>query len=107
MIKIAPSSDLAVEDMTNLMTWAMVNMGPFHRETCSSSASKMWDPAQLRPLDSLWNHASDCAARTILLALYNSKLTINRGKGNRSGAGVAPLSTHRLLQSISLWDLQL
>ena len=28
-------------------------------------------------------------------------------KSNRSGAGVAPSSTHGLLQRIALWDLQL
>ena len=28
-------------------------------------------------------------------------------KSNKSGAGVAPSSTHELLQRISLWDLQL
>ena len=36
-----------------------------------------------------------------------SQWTINQEKGNRSGAGVAPSSTHGLLQRIDLWDLQL
>ena len=36
----------------------------------------------------------------------NSQWTINRKEINKSGAGVAPSSTHRLLQIIALWDLQ-
>ena len=31
---------------------------------------------------------------------------MNRGISNKSGAGVAPSSTHGLLQRIALWDSQ-
>ena len=62
------------------MTWGMVNMGPFHRGTGSSSARKMWDLARMCPLNSLWNPESECAARTIFLSLYMIPLL---GKGVR------------------------
>ena len=51
VIKSALSSASAAEDMTNLTTWAMVNMGPFHRGTGYFLAGKIWAPARLRPLD--------------------------------------------------------
>ena len=70
MMKSAPSYASAAEDMTNFMTWVMVNMGPFQRGTGLCLARKMWDPDWVQPLDSLCNPTSKCAASTVLLALY-------------------------------------
>ena len=47
---------------------------------------------------------------TILVNMEESKeLIMNNqpGKNNKFSAGVAPSSTHKLLQRIALWDLQL
>ena len=49
----AANSASAAEVMTNLITWEMDRIGPFHRWIGSSSDRKIWAPAQLRPLDSL------------------------------------------------------
>ena len=69
-MNIAPSSASAAEYMKNLMTWEMVNLGPLYCGTGSSSARKIWDPAGLQPLDSLWNTEYECTERTILLVMY-------------------------------------
>ena len=60
----------AIHDMTNFITLSIVNMSPFHLGIGSSSARKTWSPARIRPLDSLWNPASECTASTIFLTLY-------------------------------------
>ena len=65
VINMKPGLVLAAYDMTYFMTWAMSNMGTFHLGIGLSSARKTWALSQLRPLDSLWNQASECAARTI------------------------------------------
>ena len=64
----APSSDSAAENMTNLMIWAIVRIGPFHSGVGLFSDKNMWDPAQLRGLDSLLNPESEWAARIMSLA---------------------------------------
>ena len=69
VMKNAPSSASAAEDMKNLMTWAMVNMGPLQCGTGSFSARKTWDPDWLRPLHLLRNPPLVCAASILLLAL--------------------------------------
>ena len=45
VMKSASSSASEAEDITNLMTWAMVNTGPFQCGTGSFSARKTWAPA--------------------------------------------------------------
>ena len=45
-------------------------MGPLHHGTGSFSARNMWDPYRLRPLDSLWNPASEYVESNVLLVLY-------------------------------------
>ena len=52
-------------------------MGPLHIGIGSSSARKTWDPAWLRPLDSLWNSASECATSTISGYVYNTIVRIS------------------------------
>ena len=67
VMKSSPSSASAAEDMTHLMTWAIVNMSPFQGENGLLSARNICDPIWLQPLDSLWNPALEFAERTILL----------------------------------------
>ena len=67
MMNIAPSSDSEAEDMTNLINFANVSTGPFHRGIASFPERKICAPALLRPLLSLWNPTFECAQRTILL----------------------------------------
>ena len=69
MYKLASSSS-AADVMKNLITWAIDSIGPFHRGIGSSSEGKIWAPSRLRPLDSFWKPASECAARIILLDQY-------------------------------------
>ena len=51
VMKSAPSSALAAEDITNLMTWARLNMGPFQCGTGSFSDRDICAPDWLQPLD--------------------------------------------------------
>ena len=74
---MAPSSALADDDMKFFITWEIVNMCPLHLRIGSSSARKTWDPAWLRPLDSLWNSASECATSTISGYVYNTIVRIS------------------------------
>ena len=69
VMKRAQSLASAADEMTNFMIWVMVKMGPLHRGTGSYSAGKMCSPYRLRPLDSLCNPESECAARNTLVAL--------------------------------------
>ena len=55
----APNSASAADDMTNFIICAIVNMGPFHFGSGSSSERKMWAPALLLPFYSLLNPASE------------------------------------------------
>ena len=64
----AHSSASVAEDITNLMIWAIVRIAPFHSGVGSFYDKNIWNPARLRPLDSLLNPASECAARIISLA---------------------------------------
>ena len=73
-MNMAPISASAADDMKNLMTWEIVNMGPFHIGIGSSSAMKTWAPAWLHPLDSLRKLESECTASTIFLSLYTIPL---------------------------------
>ena len=65
---IAPSSDSAAEDITNLMIWEIMRIDPFHLGVGSFSDKNMWAPARLQGLDSLLNPASEWAARIMSLA---------------------------------------
>ena len=66
----APSSASAAEDMTNLMIWAILRIGPFHLGVGSFSDKNTWAPARLRALESLLNLLSEWAARIVSLARY-------------------------------------
>ena len=66
-MNIAPNSASEAEDMINLMIFASVSAGPFHQGMTSFSERKICAPALLRPLLSLWNPASECAQRAMLL----------------------------------------
>ena len=55
------------EDMKNLMVFASVRSGPFHRGMASFSERKVCSLDLLRPLLSLWNPVSECAQRTMSL----------------------------------------
>ena len=68
VIYSAPSYASTVEDITNVMIWAIVRTAPFHLGVGSFSDKNMWDPARLRALDSLLNPASQWAARIMSLA---------------------------------------
>ena len=63
-----PSSASAAEDMTNLMIWAIVRIGPFHLDVGTFSDKNIWAPERLRALDLLLNLASEWAARILSLA---------------------------------------
>ena len=69
VMKISPISASAAEDITNLMTWAIVNMGLFQRGTGSFLARKTCATARIQSLGLLWELAWACVASTILLAL--------------------------------------
>ena len=69
VMNIATNYASEVEDMTNLMIFESVSRGPFHWGMASFSERKIWAPALLRPLLSLWNPASECAQRTMSLEL--------------------------------------
>ena len=58
VMNIAPSSASEAEEMTNLIIFASVSTGPFHRGIVSFSERKMCAPALLRSLLLLWNPAS-------------------------------------------------
>ena len=50
VMNIAPNSAYEAEDMTNLMVFASVSTGPFHRGMVSFSERKTCAPALLCPL---------------------------------------------------------
>ena len=50
-MNMAPISASAADEMTNFITWEMVNIGTFHFGMDLSSARKTWAPARIRPLD--------------------------------------------------------
>ena len=66
MMKRAASSDLAADDMTNMMIWEIVMSGPLLDGMRTSSERKVWDPVRLRTLLSLSQDASECHTRKIL-----------------------------------------
>ena len=66
-MKSAPNSASSDEVMINLIICAIVSTDPFHLGSGSLSDQKIWAPARLRPLDSLWKPASAWAASTMLL----------------------------------------
>ena len=64
----APSSASAAEDMTSLMIWEIVSIGPFHSGVGSFFDKNIWAPERLCALDSFLNPASEWAARIMSLA---------------------------------------
>ena len=64
----APSSASAAEDMTNLMIWEIVRIGPFHSGFGSYSDKNIWAPERLRAVDLLLDSVSEWAARIISMA---------------------------------------
>ena len=69
VMKRAPISDSASEDMTNLIIVAMVRTGTLNAGKGSFYDRKIWEPARLRDKISLRYEASECAAKIVLLAL--------------------------------------
>ena len=57
------------EDMTTLIIWAKERTGPLSEGVASFSEQKICNPARLRARVSLRYAVSDCAAKTMLLAL--------------------------------------
>jgi hypothetical protein len=66
--KMAASSDLAADVITNLMIWAIERTSPLNHGNSLFSERKMCAPVQLRELVSLRNSASKWAQSTMSLA---------------------------------------
>ena len=70
MTKRAASSDLAVEEMMNLMILARVRSGPLLAVMGMYEDIKIWSPAWIQKLISLRNNASEFPERTMMLARW-------------------------------------
>ena len=68
VVYTAASSASAANALTNFRICDIVSTGPLLRGMGSSSTSKMWAPARLHDLGSVRKLASECDARTIVLA---------------------------------------
>ena len=69
VMKSPSNSASEAEDMTMLIIWARERTGPLSQEIGSLSKQEICDPARLRARVSLRYAASECAAKTMLLAL--------------------------------------
>ena len=69
VMKSPASYDSEAEDMTTLIIWARESTGPLSRRICALPEQKICDPARLRAQVSLRYSTSECAAKTMLLAL--------------------------------------
>ena len=69
-MKSPANSASEAEDMTTLIIWARERTGPLPWGIGSLSEQKICDPARLREQVSMRYAASECAAKTMFLALY-------------------------------------
>ena len=72
LIKRAPSSASAADDMTAHIIWEMLRMAPLFVGMLSLPAINMCPPARLHAFGSDKYEALLCITRTMLLALYVS-----------------------------------